>query len=150
MDHLSEFFAAVVAGHHARVRQLLEADPSLARARDATDATALHYATLHGDREIVSTLLAAGAEINARDGRHHATPSGWAIEYLREQGGLLAIEIEDLLFAIQNTDTRWARRLLMRHPALAKAADRHGKPLRQHATESGNVELAQLFQDPAV
>jgi hypothetical protein len=142
----SELFSAVESGNTARVRELLAADPGMTRAKEDEGATALHYATLHGHREIVELLLKNGADINARDGRFHATPSGWAIEYLRERGGLLAIEIEDVLFAIRESDARWVQRFLTRLPALADACDRQGKPLSEHAAESGNTQIASLFE----
>jgi hypothetical protein len=114
--------------------------------KDAEGATSLHYATLNGEREIAGLLLASGADINARDDVFHATPAGWAIEYLREQGGLLGIEIDDVLFAIRGKDVRWIQRFLTRLPALAQARDAQGKALAQHAIESGNGEIARLFK----
>ena len=149
MSEIGQFFQAVESGDVERARILLAAHPELARARDAEGATALHYAAFHGHRPLVDLLLAAGAELNARDARFGATPSGWAIEYLRELGGLLAIEIEDVLHAIQTRDARWARRLVTRHPALVDATDAHGKPLAAHARESGDPEIAGLFASPA-
>ncbi len=108
----------------------------------------MHHAAEHGHREVVALLVAAGADVNARDDQFGATPSGWAIEYLREQGGLLGIEIEDLLFAIRSGDVSWVRRWLARLPSLVKARDREGKLLSQHARESGHAELARLFDEP--
>lgn len=140
-----EFFAAVASNDIAQVRQFLSSDPTLIRAKDPDGATALHVAAEQGHRDIVRLLLDAGAEINARDDRFGATPTGWAIEYLREQGGLLAVEVEDTLFAIRERDARWVRRLLARWPALVKATDAQGKALSQHATESGDEEIARLF-----
>jgi hypothetical protein len=58
---------------------------------------------------------------------------------------LLAIEIEDALFAIRAGDLVWARRLISRHPALVKATDAHEKSLAEHARESGNPAIAELF-----
>jgi hypothetical protein len=142
-----EFFAAVASRDTARVREFLSSDPTLVRARDDEGATPLHLAAEQGHRDVVKLLLEAGADINARDDRFGATPTGWAIEYLREQGGLLAVEIEDMLFAIRERDVRWVRRLLARWPALAKARDAQGKALSQHATESGDDEIARLFGD---
>lgn len=147
MSKTAEFFTAVQSGNTGRVRELLTADPALARARDEEGATALHYATENGHREVARLLLETGADINARDGRFRATPAGWAIEYLRELGGLLGIEIEDTLFAIREKDVRWVRRLLTRFSVLAKATDRDGKALSQHARESGHEEIARLFED---
>jgi hypothetical protein len=145
VSNTAEFFAAVASGNADRVGELLTSQPALARARDDDGATALHYATERGDREMVRLLLQSGADINARDDRFNATPTGWAIEYLRVTGGLLGIEIADMLFAIHHQDVRWARRLLARFPTLAKATDTQGKSLAQHASESGHEEIAQLF-----
>ncbi len=142
----TELFAAVQSGDTGRVRELLTSDPALVRVKDKDGATALHYATLNGYREIVALLLKNGADINTRDDRFDATPTGWAIEYLRDAGGLLAIEIEDVLFAIRENDVRWVRRLLTRLPTLAKARDAQGKTLSAFATESGNEEIARMFE----
>jgi len=147
MSKTVEFFTAVKSGNTRRVRLLLNADPALAKVRDDEGATAMHYATENGHREIVRLLHETGADINGRDDRFDATPTGWAIEYLRELGGLLAIEIEDMLFAIRERDVRWVRRLLARSPALAKATDVRGKALSQHARESGHEEIVHLFED---
>jgi hypothetical protein len=147
MSQNDEFFAAVQSGNTGRVSALLTSDPALVRVKDAEGATALHYAAEHGHREIVRLLLERGAGINARDDRFHATPTGWAIEYLRGLGGLQAVEIEDVLFAIREGDVRWVRRLLARWPALGKAMDLQGKALSQHATESGHEDIARLFED---
>jgi hypothetical protein len=149
MNELGQFFQAVESGDVERVRILLAAHPELARARDPEGATALHHAAFHGHRALVTLLCDGGAELNARDERFDATPSGWAIHYLRELGGLLAIEIEDLLYAIQTRDAKWARRLLTRHPPLVDATDAHGKPLAAHARESGDREIANLFASSA-
>jgi ankyrin repeat protein len=145
MNETAQFFQAVEAGDMECVRALLLAHPELARARDSDGATALHHAAFHGNRYIVSLLCANGADLNARDGRFDATPSGWAIHYLRELGGLLAIEIEDVLHAIRTRDAAWAQRLVKRHPALINAADAKGKPLAAHARESGDRRIADLF-----
>ncbi len=143
-DAALELFAAVKSADAAKVRQLLSDDPGLVRARDDDGATAFHHAAERGHREIVSLLLEAGADVNARDDRFHATPAGWAIEYLRERGAVLGMEIDDLLLAIRERDVGWVRRLVTRLPALASAADRSGRPLARHARECGNEEIARL------
>jgi ankyrin repeat protein len=142
-----EFFDAVKSGEAATVREHLASDGTLALARDEDGATALHHAAEMGKREIVALLLDAGADLNARDARFHATPAGWAIEYLRMRGGLLAMEIEDLLLAIRERNVGGVRRMVTRLPALAGATDRSGKPLAQHARECGSEEIAHLFRE---
>jgi len=142
----AELFSAVSSGNAERVRELLASNPAAARMKDDEGATALHLATLNGQREIAGLLLQNGADINARDSRFNATPAGWAIEYLREKGGLLGMEIEDVIFAIRENDVRWVRRFLTRLPALAHARDAKGKALAQYAAESGNDEIVRLFE----
>jgi Ankyrin repeats (3 copies) len=132
-DRIDELFKAVEAGDSTRVGSLLASYTDLAGARDSGGTTALHHAALHGHQAIVDLLLAAGADVNARDGRHHATPAGWAIEYLR------------VLHAIRTHDRSWARRLVTRHPALSGAVDREGKRLADHARECGDPDIARLF-----
>jgi hypothetical protein len=146
MSSIAQLIEAVESGDAEGVRALLAANPDLVNARDANGATALHYAAFHGHRAIVDLLCAAGAELNARDARHDATPTGWAIHYLRERGGLLAIEIDDVLYAIRSRDVSWVKRLLTRHAALVHAADASGKPLLEHAREGGDAAIVRLFE----
>lgn len=122
-------------------------EPSLVAARDTEGATCLHYAALNGHQALARFLVEQGADVNSRDERFGATPAGWAIEYLREMGGLLGIEINDMIFAIQQGDVRWVRRLLARLPAFAKGTDAHGKPLREYAEDSKHPEIARLFDE---
>lgn len=140
------FIAAIERGEVAEVRALLETYPALATARDDTGATGLHYAAFTANREIIDALVAAGADVNARDARHGATPAGWAVHTMRERGGLLAIEIEDVRFAIERGDAEWVDRLVTRHPALLHAIDRERRALREHAEASGNARIQQLFR----
>jgi ankyrin repeat protein len=77
--------------------------------RDASGAAALHYAAFNGHRGIAKLLVERGADVNNRDSEFGATPAGWTIEHLRELGGHLAIELEDLAYAIQTHDRKWVR-----------------------------------------
>ena len=94
---------------------------------------------------MVQELVKRGADVNARDSKFGATPTGWAIEYLREVGGLLGIELEDFAHAIRRGEVEWVTRFLRRFPALRTASDSHGKPFQLIARESGNQEIANLF-----
>jgi hypothetical protein len=93
MKEIDELVEAARAGDFERVKALLSNHSQLASFRDASGATALHYAALGGHRRIAEFLIESGADINARDGEFGATPAGWAIEYLRETGGFLSIEL---------------------------------------------------------
>lgn len=148
MNHLDKLIKAIKLRDPNQVRRILDEHGELVHARDETGATALHYAAFDGLREIVQLLLDKGAEINSRDSQFGATPAGWAIEYLRERGGHLAIELQDLADAIELGDARWVARFLERFPALRQGKDINGKPFRQLAAESGNREVLALFRLP--
>ncbi|MGH2538955.1 MAG: ankyrin repeat domain-containing protein, partial [Actinomycetota bacterium] len=59
-----ELFAAVEAGDVERVRALLDDDPSLARARDGEDVSALMRARYRSDKPTLDVLLARVAELD--------------------------------------------------------------------------------------
>lgn len=139
MDNLEKLINAIKLRDIDQIKTILDEDGNLVKTYDETGATALHYAAFDGRREIVQLLLDRGADINSRDSQFGATPAGWAIEYLRERGGYLAIELGD---------PRWVARFLNRFPALRQGRDINGKPFRELAEESGNLELMALFRLP--
>jgi len=145
MSQLEKFFDAAKRGDLADIKSLLEAHPELLHERDQSGATALHYASFGGHRSVVAELVRQGANINATDSQFGATPTGWAIEYLREMGGFLAIELNDLAHAIRRSDVEWVTRLLHRFPVLRQASDTEGTPFKLLAEQSGNQEIAKLF-----
>ncbi|MGH7537355.1 MAG: ankyrin repeat domain-containing protein [Gemmatimonadales bacterium] len=73
------FFAAVRERSVDRVRALLAQEPQLLRAK-SEGGTALHYAAIANDRQMVDVLLGAGADMYARDDTYQMTPIGWANE----------------------------------------------------------------------
>jgi ankyrin repeat protein len=93
MPDSAAFFTAVRERAGERVRALLAESPELVRAR-TEGGTALHLAAIANDRPLVDLLLAAGADLNARDDTYQMTPIGWANEeghvdmvlYLFERG----------------------------------------------------------------
>jgi ankyrin repeat protein len=145
MTDLEKIIEAIQQGQVDRVRKILDADAGLVNQRDESGATPLHYATLAGQRKVVQLLLERGANINSTDGRFGATPTGWAIEYLREMGGFLGIELSDLAYAIQTGDNRWVARFLQRFPSLREMSDTNGTLFRELARSPGNEEIAKLF-----
>ena len=145
MSDLENLIEAVKQDNCESVKAILDSDDRLANQKDESGATPLHYATLSGHRPIVQLLLERGADINSADGQFGATPAGWAIEYLREMGGFLGIELDDFAYAIQFGDTRWVARFLKRFPSLRQASDTHGRRFQQLARESGNREIGELF-----
>jgi hypothetical protein len=63
--------------------------------------------------------------------------------------GYLAMELNDLAYAIQLGDERWVARFLKRFPALRQARDIKGIPFKELAKASGNSEIVRLFEDGA-
>ena len=146
MSRAAELFEAVNRGEVEAVRTILETSGKLVNERDESGATPLHHAAFNGHREMVQLLIQRGGAINSTDGQGGATPTGWAIEYLRELGGYLATDLDDLAFAIRQTDVPWVKRFLQRFPNLRGASDTRGNPFHQLARESGNLEILQLFE----
>jgi hypothetical protein len=52
--------------------------------------------------------------------------------------------------AVESGNTERVRALLTADPALAKATDARDKALSQHARESGDEEIAHLFEERSV
>ncbi len=145
MTDFENLIEATQQGNADRVIEILDRESGLCNGKDATGATPLHYAALNGHRQLVQLLVQRGANVNATDDQFGATPTGWAIEYLRELGGYLAIELDDLAYAIQIGDARWLARFLTRFPDLREASAMSGAPFRERARQSGNQEIAALF-----
>ena len=147
---MNEFERLIEAAQHGLVevvKAIVRAHPGLVGRYDETGATALHYAAFGGYRDVVRVLVEAGADVNATDTQFNATPAGWAIEYLREMGGFLEIELRDFGYAIERGDVEWVARWLRRFPSLRRARDSEGREFRALARESGNPELQKLFEE---
>jgi len=147
MNDLEELVTAVKQGDLQRVKTILDLKGQLVQRKDSTGATALHYATMYGHRQVAELLIDRGADINSMDNQFGATPAGWAIEYLREKGGFLAIELDDIAHAIWQGDVPWVARWLERFPELRNACDLDGMPLQQLARASGHKEIIRLFEE---
>jgi hypothetical protein len=79
MIDATDFFAAIRSGNVDPARQLLTREPALLDAKH-DGGTALHHAAISNDRAMVTFLLEAGADLNARDDTYQMTPIGWANE----------------------------------------------------------------------
>ena len=145
VNELRKLIGAAGTGDIEAVQTILQSHPELINQKDDNGATALHYAAFGGHSDVARLLVEHGADINARDGKFNATPAGWAIEYLREMGGLLGIELNDFAYAIRRGDEEWVTRWLKRFPSLRNAHDADGKPFRELAKESGNAAIADLL-----
>ena len=149
MNEFERFIEAAKRGALGDVRTIAQSSPEFLNRKDETGATALHYAAIGGHPAVVRLLVECGADINVTDSEYGATPAGWAIEYLREMGGFLAIELDDLAFAIGRGDVAWVKRFLTRFPRLRRARDSYGKSFEALAGESGNPEIVRLFESDA-
>jgi hypothetical protein len=101
---------------------------------------------LSESRPLVFLLIWYGANINQRNGEFGATPTGWAIESLQQQGGTLAIEINDLLFAIQHGHIDWSKRLPARFPGLLHETDGSGTAILENSPASGISAIENFFR----
>lgn len=147
-DLIEDLIDALEHGDTSKAAALIASNGKvLARQKTDTGATALHFAALHGQRDIARELVQLGADINSRDGRFAATPAGWAIEYLREMGAFLGIELADFAYAIETGDARWTRRFIERFPGLRDANYTNETSFRQFARESGNPDIIKLFEE---
>lgn len=149
MPEFLKLIEAAKEGAFEKVRAIIAGHPEIINNKDESGATALHYAALGGHSAVVELLVRQGADINARDAKFCATPAGWAIEYMREMGGLLGIELSDFAFAIRRHDVEWTARFLKRFPALRQAVDENGTPFKLLAQQSGNSAIVGLFESEA-
>lgn len=145
MGDFEKLIEAAKSGNAVDARCIAQAHTELLNRKDSLGATALHHAAFAGHRDVVRVLVEQGADINAPDGEFGATPAGWAIEYLREMGGFLGIELEDFGFAIQRGDVEWVARFLKRFPGLRGASDTQGRSFKLLAQQSGIEKIAKLF-----
>jgi ankyrin repeat protein len=59
-----EFFTAITQGDVVKVKEMLKADPKLARAKDEKGVSAILKARYYGKKEVAAALLATGLELN--------------------------------------------------------------------------------------
>ena len=131
-------WAAAALGDVARLRQLLDANPSIAAARGPNDATPLHFAA---SEEVVRLLVDAGADLSARD-KYGSTPLRSAAHGGRRRRPaarcLLALAGgADVFIATALGDIDRLRRLLAADPSLVRATD----PSENGATARGATPL---------
>ena len=59
-----EFIDAATQGDVAKVKEMLQSDPSLAQSRDENGLSVVLKATYYGKRDVVEALLASGVKLN--------------------------------------------------------------------------------------
>ena len=83
-----EFIDAATQGNVAKVKEMLQADPSLAEAKDENGLSVILKATYYGQRDVVEALLASDVELNLFEAA--ATGQTGRVRTLIEQDPTLA------------------------------------------------------------
>jgi ankyrin repeat protein len=79
-----KIYSAVKRGETSTIKDILKRNSRLINAKDNDGLTPLHYAVTAGRKELVSLLLARGADVNARDNRG-ATPLHLAVDRVQRE-----------------------------------------------------------------
>lgn len=118
--------AAARLGMIDRLRELVSADPALVHARGGDGQTPLHFASTV---EIARYLLDHGADIDARDVDHEATPAQWMVRDRQDVARFLVERgcATDILLAAALGDLERVRALLDADPASIRTSvsERH-------------------------
>jgi ankyrin repeat protein len=77
-------YKAVRRGEASTIKDILKRNSRLINAKDNEGLTPLHYAVVTGHKDLVSLLIARGADINARDNRG-ATPLHLAVDRVQRE-----------------------------------------------------------------
>ena len=99
-ETLASLVTAVSNGDVETARQLLDAEPDLARQQQG-GASPLHYAAIHGHRNAVDLLIDRGASMEDLDTEYRAAPIGWAnekghmdlVHHLRKRGTQVSLHM---------------------------------------------------------
>ncbi|MFZ0746873.1 MAG: ankyrin repeat domain-containing protein [Terracidiphilus sp.] len=150
-----DIFEAAATGDNDRLRLILAADSSTARAFSGDGWTALHLAAAFGTPASVSALISAGASVNAvsKNAQHnqplHAV---MALGRNRETIQLLLDHAADTnavqaggftaIFSAAAANRRDLADLLLAHGANPNHANDQGKTPAEFARERGHLEMA--------
>ena len=147
LGRAGEIHDAARAGDCDRITALLELNPQLVQARDASGLTPLHCAAARGQGAAVELLLARQAEANARDNTG-STPLHHAAYF----SGREPLEANPYLAgpALEKVRAEYQRqvevvRLLLAHQADAQARDDAGDSPLLWAAMRGNAAIVELL-----
>ena len=157
---------AAEAGDIQRVRDLLDADPTLVHRGDATGGTPLHRAVMGSAREVIVLLLDRGADIHAIHGVGRGASAGWWPPDVRaidiaiwgaprrrgrdfETARLLLVRgaAYDLTIAAALGDLNRVTALLDEDPRRLRAAPPNGRRALTAAVQFGHGAIARLLLD---
>lgn len=153
--------AAAARGYEEVIRMLLENHANV-RAKEAkSQKTALHYATLRRDDQLVGVLLKYGADINAKDkdgktALHHAAVSistyPSTLELLLSKGADMSARDEigmTVLHCAAQVGNEIAIVVLRKQGADLQAKDKYQRTALHYAAEEGYIDLFTLLLDQA-
>ena len=139
---------ACAAAHLDRVdllARMIEEDPARVHARGGDGQTPLHFAQ---SRAVVDLLLEHGADIDARDVDHRATPAEWMLARHRGEGryALAGYLVErgasaDIFLAAALGLTDRARALIDADPSLLDVRTGQGRYARAAAERAAHLSL---------
>jgi ankyrin repeat protein len=95
------FVSAAAFGHHELVEWLLSKGANVNAGSAGNGGTALHSAAWEGDLRMAKILVAAGADLNARDKEHNGTPAGFARVAIEVTNNPACREVAEFLEALQ-------------------------------------------------
>jgi uncharacterized protein len=156
-----DFFAATMAGAGDRVKQLIDAEPTLVTSYSHDGWTPLHLAAFFAQPSIVDALLANGADVNARARNAtnnmplHAATTGRnmaAVQALVEHGADVNARQEGgwtpLHSAALNGDVEMAR-FLISHGADVQARASNNQNALDLALTKGHQAMVNLLDESA-
>jgi ankyrin repeat protein len=120
-----DVFEAAALGDAARLRELLDADSTLSRARSDDDFTALHYAAFFDGPETALLLIEHGADVNA------FADNELGVHPLNSAAAAGRLEVAAIL---------------LKHGADPNATTRGGFTPLDAARENGDEKLAELLR----
>jgi ankyrin repeat protein len=150
-----DIFEAAATGDVARLRDLLEAEPGLARSFSGDGWTALHLAAAFGSAAAVSALLAAGAAVNGVSRNPQQNQPLHAALALGKNAEIVELLLEDgapvntaqaggftPIFSAATADRKDLAEMLLAYGADPHAKSDAGKTAADFARERGHAELA--------
>ncbi|MGV8118460.1 MAG: ankyrin repeat domain-containing protein [Candidatus Xenobiia bacterium LiM19] len=149
-DGTSELIDAVRRGDEKKARAMLEANPSLLKARDGNGFEPVHHAAVLQSSEIITYLVSRGADVSAQCFHGlmplHCAKSKEVMDFLIANGALVEVENNyfgktPLHYAALKGDLE-SMKLLISHGANVNARDKMGRTPLHSALSRGNKEAA--------
>jgi ankyrin repeat protein len=118
--------AASAQGQHSDLVEMLIANKADVNAADKHGLTPLHYAVLANNRDVVKSLLAHGANANAKDSKYGNTPLIVAVGKGYKETAELLLALGADVNAADNQGTPLAWAMHSDHPEIAEMLRKHG------------------------